>query len=239
MRERPILFSAPMVRAILSGTKTQTRRIVKCPPATSDWVVSPERDGKWWPTDGSDYVGDGIACPYGAPGDRLWVRETWRTAIDLDRLSPAQICDKCIDAGYPKPWAPLKYADDVEVNRFGLRGLGDAWGKARASIHMPRWASRITLEITGVRVERLHAITDADAIAEGARRFVDIPDPSPYKRGPRWSMESPASTDECLGSPRWAFANLWIKINGQWSWDANPWVWVVEFRRVDAGRRAA
>ena len=99
---------------------------------------------------------------------------------------------------------------------------------------MRRWMSRITLEVTGVRVERVQEISEADAKAEGARYLPDLPlGPYTGKDVPRWSMEDPTDTDEALGGPRWAFANLWKKINGAESWAANPWVWVVEFKRVE------
>ena len=97
---------------------------------------------------------------------------------------------------------------------------------------MPRLASRITLEVTGVRVQRLHAITEEDAQAEGARRFDGLPSTHPYGLDARWSMETPESTRECLGTARLAFGNLWNRLNGQGAWEANPWVWVVEFRKV-------
>lgn len=192
VKERPILFSAPMVRAILAGRKTVTRRIVKV---------------AWHPSHGID------RCPYGAPGDRLFVKETWRAALDLDKYSPMQIGEKSINAGYSKPWAPLKYeADDVEVNRGSLRDFGDAWGKTRVSIYMPRWTSRITLEVTGVRVERLHAITESDAKAEG----VDCHHHAVGADRPTY---------------RASFSLLWRDINGDGSWKSNPWVWVVSFQR--------
>lgn len=244
MRERPILFSAPMVRAILAGTKSQTRRVVKPQPdfaQVHEWNGETIRDceARAWCWKGHDF-GDGdpcnatpgpemaALCPYGVPGDRLFVKETWRTALDLDKFSPAQIGEKAIDAGYPKPWAPLKYeADSVEVNRFGLRDLGDAWGKTRVSIHMPMWASRISLEVTGVRVERLQAITEEDARAEGVERYDDdgVTYYGPLNRG-----------HACA---RVAFEQLWRTINGPESWSSNPWVWVVAFRRVEAQGRAA
>jgi hypothetical protein len=106
---------------------------------------------------------------------------------------------------------------------------------------MPRWASRITLEVTGVRIERAQDISREDAIAEGAKRFDDIPPSKLFPSGEqsRWSMEQPEDCGQCLGSPQTAFGNLWIKINGQESWDANPWVWVIEFKRIEAQERAA
>lgn len=206
MKERPVLFSAPMVRAILDGRKTQTRRVVKgyvtCGCGESLSVC--------------DRHGPMVTPTLAEVGDRLWVRETW---APLDETNKAHTPDG----------ARAMYLADrsffVEPARW------------RPSIHMPRWASRITLEATGVRVERLQAITEEDAKKEGARHFADIPDPHPYRQGPRWSCTEATSTDQCLGTPRMAFANLWESINGAGSWDANPWVWVVEFRRADSGPR--
>jgi hypothetical protein len=209
-KERPIIFSAPMVQAILDGRKTQTRRIVK-----------PQPDECWWPIQNrtagcSDAVfqseaGLGrrevhrIRCPYGSPGDRLWVRETWR---------PSQVEGKA--------WYAATCGD----------GLHGRW---RPSIHMPRWASRLTLEIAGVRVERVQDITEADAIAEGIRSFTKDskilkywacdPCEGPMKRA--W-QDLPRSAVE-------AYATLWESINGPGSWAANPWVWVIEFKRAEGG----
>lgn len=188
MRERPILFSAPMVRAILEGRKTQTRRVFKL-PRRMEWYpdLGGEREGwycdiggrGWW------HVSE-TACPYGAPGDRLWVRETWG-------LYQHQFDHECHDVIYR--------ADDQ-------RPIVDRW---RPSIHMPRWASHIDLEVTGVRVERLQDISEADAMAEGVPEAIPFETPGFYRQG---------------------FHDLWESINGAGSWDANPWVWVVEFQRI-------
>lgn len=208
MKERPILFNGAMVRALLAGTKTQTRRVVKPQPRRVDGGV-PFGDAPAWA-----HAEPGSAmmrCPYGKPGDWLWVKETWRTARSLDNKSPNAMGEMCIDAGYRKPWAPLAYEADGHRNTEwrGFEMAGDAEpGKTRVSIHMPRWASRITLEITSVRVERLQDISEADAIAEGV-----YTDPA-----------SPAYD---------AYAQLWDEINGPGSWAANPWVWVLEFRRLN------
>jgi len=185
MKERPILMSAPMVRAILAGTKTQTRRVAK--GEALRWLV---RDGF---TPG--FVADpgNRLCPYGQPGDRLWVREShWWFKDEHDPVT-----------GYFPP--PLTI-EDVEYRADGEKP-GRAW---RPSIHMPRWASRITLEVTSVRVERLQDISEADAISEG----IPTSDVSP--------------PDAC----RFAYRLLWESINGPGSWDANPFVWVVSFRRI-------
>lgn len=221
MKERPILFNAAMVRAILDGSKTQTRRIVSKQfandavpaevPATSPegWQIS-GHSGLWW-DDAGACIDDAIRCPYGLPGDRIWVREAFRFLNAFDSDSPATVGDRCLDAGYPKPWAPTCYEADgwldnwMHVGTPPHDGLPMA-GKLRPGIHMPRWASRISLEITGIRVERLQDISEDDAQSEG-----------PPKNFNSW---------------RDNFCALWQQINGYGSWDANPWVWVVEFKRV-------
>ncbi len=198
MRERPILFSAPMVRALLAGTKTQTRRIVK------------SRDLEWMDVhQGLREPDNAERCPYGQPGgDRLYVREAWAAPHAYDHLPPRLI---------PQD-ARIHYA--ATEDRGGL-----LW---RPSIHMPRWASRITLEVTGVRVERLQEISEADAKAEGADCLT-------------WSGIEGTAADlidwplkEVAHPHRNGFAILWESINGPESWNANPWVWVVSFRRLDA-----
>jgi len=198
MKERPILFSAPMVRSILAGSKTQTRRVVK-----------PRKDVGFGcllqPHELAGEVNSGNLenCPYGQPGDRLWVRETWQGPLmDADtmeteyRASPddfhnPEYCVYAADGGSPPEFMTL---DDELVCRW------------RPSIHMPRWASRILLEVVSVRVERLLEISEADAQSEG-----------PPKNFSSW---------------RDNFCALWQQINGYGSWDANPWVWVIEFKRV-------
>lgn len=162
MKERPILFSGAMVRAILDGSKTQTRRV--CKLDVRGGMPQPELDSLL------------RCCPYGQPGDRLWVRETW--AKTYVRQAGAE-------------W--FVYATGDNRTDYG--------GPWKPSIHMPRAASRITLEITGVRVERLGEISESDARAEGVQSVAE-------------------------------FKELWASINGLGSWEANPWVWVVEFRRI-------
>lgn len=207
MTDRPILFSAPMVRALLDGTKTQTRRVVKPQPQPNGGAglhpVAPYRNprGLWaWvlAATGHGSGGNLFACPYGKPGDRLWVRETWTTHAFLDDIPPRDLTTRS-----------LHYQADGVIKT----------GKLRPSIHMPRWASRITLDVTGVRVERLQGISADDAKAEGA--------PPSHQSIDRVSRE--------LGYadfPRSWYAQLWEQINGPGSWDANPWVWVVSFKRV-------
>lgn len=208
MKERPILFSGAMVRALLAGTKTQTRRVVK-PQFAADAIpaemgATNERghqiaghSGMWW-CDAEGNHEKAIRCPYGQPGDRLWVRETFS--------------DDWCEYGHP-----VQYRADGELDS----DMFDAGVKWRPSIHMPRWASRITLEVTGVRVERLQDISEADARAEGALEC------------------DPVSGREVLlagASQRGSFVlhyrDIWESINGAGSWATNPWVWVIEFRRL-------
>ena len=206
MAERPILFSAPMVRAILAGTKTQTRRVVKLKP----WHQIEERDdGSPWPWmhDNDRDADHWLPCPYGQPGDRLWVRETWCGPFKWGkndgkfayRADPESLWPENIRTPYLSLWKP--------------------------SIHMPRWASRITLEVTGVRVERLQDISEADAQAEGARECDPVSGREVLLAGPSQR-----------GSFVLHYRDIWEQINGPGSWDANPWVWVVEFKRLEVQR---
>lgn len=222
MTERPMLFSAPMVRAILAGTKTQTRRVVKPQPEAMRSVYPPPSDGEWYwkhtKLDAGYCHTTGSAmrrlmeplCPYGNPGDRLWVRETF-AKID----------------GQTQPWIETDYRATYE---HGDR-LGDALGLKKRwtpAIHMPRAASRLTLEVTGVRVERLQDISEADAIAEGVGSVI-VSDGGES----RWmNYADPGSKANAFGDARRSYRSLWESINGPGSWDANPWVWVIEFKRA-------
>lgn len=222
MRERPILFSAPMVRAILAGTKTQTRRVVKPQPTHPHFggrlpfMLVPDDEGEDLYLH-SSCLGAAIRCPYGAPGDRLWVREAW---MDLQGtgVEARDRNGKLTRYAYAADTPPGSYGDECRKD-FGLK-----W---RPSIHMPRAASRITLEITGVRVERLQDISEADAVAEGVERVV-VGDGWRHYTDPASELAGPIPHASALGSYR----SLWESINGPGSWDANPWVWVVEFQRV-------
>ncbi len=212
MKERPILFSAPMVRAVLKGSKTQTRRVWKLPRGCSWYaghggeaagMVQDDDGPAWW------HVSE-QRCPYGQPGDRLWVREAWRALRRFDSMPPLDI-----------EWRSMvAYEADTPTGDYRQAPHG-RMGKLRPPIHMPRWASRITLEITGVRVERLQNISEADARAEGAPELLSVD--GGY-------LEHP------MGCYRDGFQHLWTSINGPGSWDTNPWVWVVEFRRLDVAR---
>jgi len=221
-RERGILFSAPMVRALLAGTKTQTRRIA------DRAVRHPDLGNLYDPgalilEHEPQHVIE-RACPLGRPGDRLWVREAWRMPADLDGYSGGRVAEMCIDAGYRLPWAPIQYEADGAQESWRHTGTPPHDGPPRPGRYrharfMPRWASRLMLEITGVRVERLQDISGADAVAEGVSVHPD------HHTKPSTSIYSPVQ----------AYRDLWEIINGAGSWDANPWVWVVEFRRLEGG----
>lgn len=232
MKEHGILFTAPMVRAILAGTKTQTRRLAKAPRlrflgGTCDdpndpalWGFS-DQDGCWhvldqkaerWHGSGVPNMSYRIEAPHGPVGRRLWVRETWVA------LAPSQrLVERKDGVTFYREMADLVRDDSGEREGwwFGHRFIP---GKARPfrwqpAIHMPRSRSRITIEVTGVRLERVQSITEDDARAEGC-----------------WIDE--AEHGPCDDSARDVYADLWDKINGAGSWASNPWVWVYEFRRV-------
>ena len=226
MKERPILFSGAMVRAILSGQKTQTRRVVKC---ESFRRTSGMLDYNWnvktgqhlWLLD-DEYK----PCPYGQPGDRLWVRENgW----ERPERTP-QMMREGADT-----WASYYFdADgisDDEADAFKAFGF-----KRRPSIHMPRWACRIVLEIVSVRVERLNEISEADAMAEGIQceeRIIE----TRYEAGQHNEVTADmyhvdGKRSDAHYSAGECFQSLWESINGPESWNANTWVWVVEFKRV-------
>lgn len=206
MTERPILFSGPMVRALLDGRKTQTRRIVKGLTIAAD-RVHPNDGGSL----GARVFTDGeavqqVRCPYGVPGDTLWGRET-HAIYNTHGQHRA-------DGLRWGPWGglPTMISDDGTKIAYFREGFDRCDpGRWRPSIHMPRWASRLTLAITEVRVERLQDISEADAEAEG----VQIPALVPIL-GAFWSSRD-------------GYARLWESINGKGSWAANPWVWAVTF----------
>jgi hypothetical protein len=190
MKERPILFSAPMVRAILEGSKTQTRRVIKWPIIDRSMCV--ELDESYGPDLASPRDSIDYLSPYGKVGDQLWVRETF--------------CD----------------ATSAEEGRILYRADGDIACKWVPSIHMPRKASRIQLAITAIRVERLQNISEADAVAEGCKAMP----------GCKWHTfaEADAGIPMHDHTAKDAYMALWETINGEGSWDANPWVWVVDFK---------
>ncbi len=219
MKERPVIFNGEMVRAILDGRKTQTRRVMKAQPKPSetrpgDFCFSSKKLESMVHvsdfTPGNSPIADchlffqEHCCPFGQVGDRLWVRETWQGPLvdeerledyraNADKFQTPEFCEYAADGGARPEFCDL---DD---------NVRQGW---RPSIHMPRWASRITLEITAVRVERLNDISEEDARAEGA------------------------PTELCIiGEKHYmGFRSLWKSIYGEESWAANPCVWVIEFR---------
>lgn len=208
VKERPILFSAPMVRAILAGTKTQTRRVAKTEITMGRESISGPRHGGYsrvyFLGNKHDLRDIENACPYGQPGDRLWVRETFQRFSD-----DGEVMYKADPASF-QAMNEMKRDECTEAR----------W---RPAIHMPRAASRITLEVTGVRVERLQDISEDDAIAEGIGQVVQ-------ERLPKFEVRG--EYDAIDIEPVDEYRDLWESINGAGSWDANPWVWVVEFKRV-------
>lgn len=228
MTERGMIFNAEMVRAILDGRKTQTRRLLKQATGPS-LSVEEESLGvaelSWLYGDGPGYeVHEHVKLvhfPYGKPGDRIWVRETFRVhsrATDLATL--------VYKASEQQSWTQQTHR--VPIEQCNKPAVVERW---TPSIHMPRWASRILLEITDVRVERLNSITEKDAEAEGI------------------DMETLADSQDCYdciadhnmtGRPTvtGAFKYLWESIYGEESWQANPWVWVIEFKRIEGDDHA-
>lgn len=230
MIERPILMSGPLVRKTLADEKTVTRRIVTPQPEIRDGYVywaSPRYDNGA----GVHYLHTNedaarrlmlTASPYGAAGDRLWVRETWaHDAASIDDAR-ARYEDVMGYDGESMPCGPYYRADEIH-DSTGLRWI--------PSIHMPRWACRLRLDVVSVRVERLHDITEEDARAEGVTG--DACADCTMQRG-----EYDATCGRCL-SARAAFALLWDAINGKRAdWKSNPFVWRIEFRRVRDARAA-
>lgn len=210
MKERPILFSGPMVRAILEGRKTMTRRVVKLRHGADVVVVN----GKVWKPARVDYAGY-VDCPYGQPGDRLWVREAFQPLF-ADGVENHWETDWKTGKGYAISYPAT---DGIHEYLDADDNLTDA---CKPSIHMPRWASRILLEITAVRVERLQDISEADARAEGVTDggCLNCGEPEPCA----CAQPAPDARD--------SFCRLWQSINGPGSWADNPRVWIVEFKLV-------
>jgi len=243
--ERPMLFSGHMVCPTLDGRKTQTRRAIK--NATGDFwdhaAYSPVVAGgaiQGWRDPEGRLFSEGApcpVCPHGVPGDRLWVREKWHT------------CPHCPDGfiaygagGFRQSVPGVVASNHTCALPLSRKCAAHGW---KPSIHMPRWASRITLEIVDVRVERLNAITQDGALAEGATWTDNGVTEAARMRGQStaeadkwgqakagWSHEGETDPDHCLGSARGSFWHLWESIYGPDSWDRNPWVWVITFKKV-------
>ncbi len=227
-KETPILFTGGMVRAILDGRKTQTRRIVKLPKDRGTWeqslfegsqcVDSKGRPGRDMVCISNTTTGKTIACPYGQPGEYLWVRETWAIGFSTDNAWHAT------DDRIKSIAEPQRYS-----RRYAADGTKGFWGKWRPSIFMPRWACRLRLELTDVRVERLQEITEADAIAEGVQPLKKT---APHCRQFYKSYRLSGDGTFCERTAMDSYRTLWESINGEGSWAANPWVWVLTFRRA-------
>jgi hypothetical protein len=220
-KERPILFSGPMVRAILAGEKTQTRRVVRPQPENNHCATHYEYGGDFKPR--VIFMGGGerevVNCPYGQPGGRLWVRETCRFYFDGDDYQIQYRADDALGRFIPEP-------EEGEAHEQAMRWIERAqWGECepggteavtawRPSIHVPRWASRITLEVTEVRVERLQEMDKRDEHGQSIGR-------DGWHEGFR------------CPNPMAAFIQGWDELNGKrgYSWESNPWVWVVEFTK--------
>lgn len=233
VKERPILFSGPMVRAILEGRQTQTRRIVKLANAYHDCgrheiMEWRNQNEVWfglyeWNTVAS------LRCPYGSVSERLWVRETFRNTID-----DKSFC--CIQYKSDESIRSLLCDNNGEGDCVGtknhkepLQQIGKPGPPYKPSIHMPRWASRITLEITSVRIERLNNISEADALAEGIeRRNISWNHAANEYKYYGWLEKH----DQWSLSPLNSYESLWESINGPGSWAINPWVWVIEFKQI-------
>lgn len=206
MKQRPILFNTEMVQAILAGRKMQTRREVHPDIAVS---ISNNPDRILY------------RCPFGQTGDVLWVRETFAKCIGRDEITPSEM----ENAYELSPDRFIVYKADSKEETHPDH---PEWGNKRwkPSIHMPKDAARIWLRITDVRVERLHDISEADAIAEGVERIADY-----GTTGYKLYTEPDAAYSDI--DAKWSFESLWHSINGADNWNANPWVWVLEFERIE------
>lgn len=223
MKERGMIFNGEMVRAILDGRKTQTRRIMAPQPADDiERCIFPNPEAIGWKSSLRHKHGSTTAhfCHYGKRGDRIWVRETFQGPLfDYDLMD-----SYCKDpTPFEKPEFCVYKADGVPAPEFydADDELHCCW---RPSIHMPRWASRILLEITDVRVERLNSIHDVDAMREGIQNLTTCSHAD-------FGIPGVVNAQH----PVRAFQLLWESIYGADSWRANPWVWVIEFKRVEGG----
>ncbi|HDG7893164.1 TPA: hypothetical protein PCK46_000825 [Klebsiella quasipneumoniae] len=237
MKERGMIFNGEMVRAILDGRKTQTRRIMAPQPADDiERGIFPNPEVIGWKSSRRHKHGSTTAhfCHYGKPGDRIWVRETWGVvshAFSDDGLMIDWVPDRPATAIHEMPFGNgyysgyAIYAADGDFTWGDDDGYEDGRSCWKPSIHMPRAASRILLEITDVRVERLNAISEEDARAEGIidGGCLNCGEPEPCG----CANPEPDATD--------AFAYLWQSIYGQESWNDNPWVWVISFERIEGG----
>ncbi|MDM4221801.1 hypothetical protein QTP17_23925 [Klebsiella pasteurii] len=225
IKEKGLIFNSEMVRALLDGRKTMTRRPIKWRQTRATEIAEREDGSKWpWSEDAENVCDYWHPCPFGAVGDRIWVRETWAILGNEDGCC-IDWEEKLCKADERSAARIYRASCEQRPGNYGLWSIPDDadWkphtkdyqyeGAWRPSIHMPRWASRILLEITNVRVERLKSISDSDAIREGCSTA---------------NMKS----GDCVAD---VFARLWSSIYGAESWNANPWVWVISFKRVEGG----
>ena len=222
-KERPILFNGAMVRAILAGHKVQTRRAIKPQPQSHEigaHMISPGTALLGCLAHAG--VGDRWECPFGQPGDRLWVRESF-TDLRGTGIQHRPHLDG--------PIQRYAYSADTLPGSAGDLARKDYGIKWRPSIHMPREACRLVLEITAVRVEQLQAISKEDALAEGLHRYAHNWRDSEYPL-PDVAYEAWQGAENRYSCPRHAFRDLWLSTGGDW--DGNPWVWVIEFKQVTA-----
>lgn len=241
VREKPILFSSPMVQAILDGRKTQTRRIIKPqPPSHIDVLHGHDLRGRapydLEHSETGGVIGYGFhddsdvlyKFPYGPVGSRLWVRERWRVASINHSIPVAQFYTiQFANFGvlpHPQPEQSL-FAPLAASEAWAMGETGTGFGKWRPSIHMPRWASRITLEITDIRVQRLQEISEEDAIAEGIQIGQGLCGENVY-----WDYGDNESRSPLKFGAVDSFYTLWESINGEGSWDLNPWLWALTFK---------
>jgi hypothetical protein len=205
MKLTPLLFKAEMVRALLDGTKTQTRRVAKLSKHYANCHLELEGDELMIVNNFDPESRTSAICPYGQVGDQIWVKETWRTWTSLDQVKPSNLADGCL----------IEYA--AGGNNYAENNLYAMSKNWRSPLFMQKRFSRITLEITNVRVERLNNISVSDAIAEG----VDVGDFADI-------MHDVSNGISIIDRYR----DLWDSINGKGAWHKNPWVWVIEFKVV-------
>jgi len=256
---RPIIMSAPMILAILKGRKTQTRRLFKPQPDLVDpkdwdehlrWAFSETgHGGEGWYFIDSEYPDEGsmfYRCPQGRPGDLLYVKETWQIAGGRWEDADANCTDEIhviyhADTTFRKIEVPRDQSWGIAIDKKGIRK------KKFSPMHMPKWAARIFLEITDVRVQRLQEITEEDAVAEGAVWIDQGRGHNNWKNTNCWFMDTekaqnPDLGGNGLGSARYAYANFWNYLHGgpNWNlkpereqpWELNPLVWTISFKRV-------
>lgn len=237
MKERGMIFNGDMVRALLDGRKTQTRRPIKWRQTRATEIAERDDGSKWpWSEDAEHACDYWPPCPFGAVGDRIWVRETWSQLGNEDGCA-IDWNDNLVKGGGVEAARIYRASCEQKPGNYGLWSIPDdaPWkphtsgmefeGAWCPSIHMPRWASRILLEITAVRVERLQNISERDALREG---LFQLPASGRYCLHPGMQYFGMASH-----SAKEVYSWLWESIYGEESWKANPWVWVIEFKRIE------